>query len=64
MGLIFGLVYVLAHLLKWKQNAKGFVVELAHSHAQSAWGSKGERVWSVELAACCNYFSKKKMKTK
>ena len=44
--------------------AKGLVVELAppHAppHAQSAWGSRGERVRTVELAAYCNYFSPKK----
>ena len=40
--------------------AKGLVVELAHPHAQSAWGSRGERIRAAELAACCNYLSKKK----
>ena len=42
--------------------AKGLVVELAPPHAQSAWGSRTERVRTVELAAYCNYFSPKKKK--
>ena len=29
-------------------------------NAQNAWGSRGERVRAMRLAACCNYFSKKK----
>ena len=33
---------------------------MAHPHAQSAWGSRGERIRAAELAACCNYLSKKK----
>ena len=40
--------------------AKGLVVELAPPHAQSVWGSRRERVRTVELAAYCNYFSPKK----
>ena len=28
----------------------------------SAWGFRGKRVRVVGLAACCNYFSKKKKK--
>ena len=39
---------------------KSFVVELALPHAQSAWGSREKRVRAAGLAACCNYFSKKK----
>ena len=35
---------------------------MAPPHAQSAWGSRGKRVRTAELAACCNYFSKKKKK--
>ena len=42
--------------------AKGLVAELAPSHAQSAWGFRGERVWAARLAVCCNYCSKKKKK--
>ena len=41
---------------------KGLVAELAPPHAQNAWGSRGERVRTAELAACCNYFSKKEKK--
>ena len=36
------------------------VAKLAPPHAQSAWGSKGERVRAAGLAAYCNYYSKKK----
>ena len=43
-------------------SAKSLVAELAPPHAQSAWGSRGERVRATGLAACCNYFSKKKKK--
>ena len=43
--------------------AKGLVTELAPPHVQSAWGSREERIRVVGLAACCNYFSKKKKKT-
>ena len=32
-------------------------------HVQSAWGSRGERVWATALATGCNYFSKKKKNT-
>ena len=39
-------------------------VELAPLHVQSAWRSRGERVRAARLAACCNYFSKKKIKEK
>ena len=42
--------------------AKGLVSELTYSHAQSAWGFRGERVRVAGLAACCNYCSKKKKK--
>ena len=38
------------------------VAELAPPHAQSAQGFRGERVQATGLAACCNYFSKKKKK--
>ena len=44
--------------------AKGLIIELALSYAQNAWGSKGKRVQAAELAACYNYFSKKKKKKK
>ena len=40
--------------------AKGFVAELAPPYTQSAWRFKRERVRIAGLAACCNYFSKKK----
>ena len=40
--------------------AKGLVAELAHQHAQISWGFRGWRVRVARLAACCNYFSKKK----
>ena len=40
--------------------AKSLAVELAPPHAQSAWGSRGKSVRAAGLAACCNYFSKKK----
>ena len=43
-----------------KIGAKNLVAELAPPHVQSAWGSRGERVRAVELAACYNYFPKKK----
>uniref|UniRef100_A0A7N2REQ9 Sugar phosphate transporter domain-containing protein n=1 Tax=Quercus lobata TaxID=97700 RepID=A0A7N2REQ9_QUELO len=36
--------------------AKGLVAELAHSHAQSAWGSRGERVQAAGLASNSLYF--------
>ena len=39
-----------------------YVTELAHPHKQSSWRSKGKRVRTAELVACCNYFSKKKKK--
>jgi len=42
---------------------KGLVAELTYSHAQSAWGSRGERVRAAGLAACCNYFKKRKKRT-
>ena len=44
--------------------AKGLVVELAHSHVQSAWRSRGKNVWAAGLTAYCNYFSKKKKRKK
>ena len=34
--------------------------ELAPLHAQNPWGSRRERVRAAELAACYNYFSKKR----
>ena len=34
--------------------------ELALPHAQSTWGSRGERIRAARLAAYCNYLSKKK----
>ena len=40
--------------------AKGLVAKLTPPYAQSAWGSKGKRVWAMGLVTCCNYFSKKK----
>ena len=40
--------------------AKGIVADLAPPHAQSAWGSRLERVRVAGLAVCCNYLSKKK----
>ena len=40
--------------------AKGLVDELIPLHAQSTWGSRRKRVRAAGLAACCNYFSKKK----
>ena len=43
-------------------STKGLVVELASPHAQSAWGSRGERARAVGLTACCNYLLKKKKK--
>ena len=43
--------------------AKDLVAELAPLHVQSVWGSRGERVRAAELAAYCNYFSKKKKKS-
>ena len=42
--------------------AKGLVAELTHSHAQSAWEFREERVRVSGLVACCNYCSKKKKK--
>ena len=36
------------------------MAELASPHTQSVWGFRREMVQTVELAACCNYFSKKK----
>ena len=42
--------------------AKGLVAELTLSHAQSAWGSREERVRAAGLAVYCNYLSKKKEK--
>ena len=43
-------------------SAKGLVTELTPLLAQSAWGSREERVQATGLAACCNYLSKKKKK--
>ena len=40
--------------------AKSFVAELAPPYTQSVWRFKRERVRVAGLAACCNYFSKKK----
>ena len=40
--------------------AKGLVAELTAPHAQSAWGSRGERVRTAGLATCYNYLSQKK----
>ena len=42
--------------------AKGFITELAPPYMQSTWGSRVKRVRVTGLAACCNYFSKKKKK--
>ena len=42
---------------------KGLVVELTPPHAQSVWGSRGERVRTVGLTTYCNYFSEKKKKS-
>ena len=39
--------------------AKSLVAELVPLHVQSVWESRGERIRVTELAACCNYFSKK-----
>lgn len=55
----------MTHLLKLKgldgpYNAKGLVAELVPSHVQNAWVSREERVRIAGLAACCNYFKKKK----
>ena len=36
--------------------AKGLITELAPLHAQSVWGSRGERVQVAGLAIYCNYF--------
>ena len=41
-------------------DAKGLVAELALSHILCAWWFKEERVRAARLAACCNYFYKKK----
>ena len=41
-------------------SSKGFIVELAPLHIQSAWGFRGKRIRAAGLAACCNYVSKKK----
>ena len=51
---------------KFKQliGAKCLVAELTLFHAQSAWGSRGVRVRTAELTACCNYFSKKRKRKK
>ena len=38
-------------------------VQLLPSHAQSVWGSRGKRVRTAGLAACCNYLFKKKKKS-
>ena len=35
---------------------------MASPYVQSAWESRGKRVWVAELVVCCNYFSKKKKK--
>ena len=35
--------------------AKSFIAELSLSHAQSAWGLRGEIVRITRLTACCNY---------
>ena len=47
---------------KQENPTKGLVTELAPPYVQSAWGSKGEMIQVAGLAACCNYFSKKKKK--
>ena len=44
------------------KDAKGLVAELAFSHSQNAWGSRGERVRAAGLAVCCNYLSKIRVK--
>ena len=36
------------------------MAELAPPHTQSVWEFRREMVQTVGLAACCNYFSKKK----
>ena len=51
-------------ILRIKSLAKGLVAELTLLHIQSAWGSREERVRTAGLAACYNYFSKKKKKNK
>ena len=40
--------------------AKGLVTELAPPNVQSTWGLRRKRVQAAGLAACYNYFSKKK----
>ena len=37
--------------------AKDLIAELTSSHAQSAWGSRGERILAAGLAVCYNYLS-------
>ena len=39
---------------------KSLVAELTYLHTQSVWGFRKEMIQAVGLAACCNYFSKKK----
>ena len=47
--------------INWQGMAKGLVIELTPPHTQSAWRSRRKRVRAAGLAACCNYFSKKKI---
>ena len=37
--------------------AKDLIAELTSSHAQNAWGSRGEMVRTAGLVTCCNYLS-------
>ena len=54
---------IVLDLLKFDVVVKGLVAELAPPHAQSAWGSRGERIRAAGLAVYYNYFSKKKFVT-
>ena len=42
----------LANLQDYNQETRSLVAKLAPPHAQSAWGSRRERVRAARLAAC------------
>ena len=66
VNLFLQIVYICflkLYFLKYNHTltVKDLVVELTPPHAQSVWGSRGERVRTAGLEACCNYFSKKQI---
>ena len=51
-------IYIYIYISNYQFVAKGLVAELAPLHVLNIWRSRKERVWTVELAVCCNYLKK------